>query len=646
MKPFNAVVLLSLALVMLGITGCTLQETASVVPSAAVARLAGGIQGGQQPVSGSHVYLMQAATTGYGQNSLSLLTSGDGTDTVGTYVLSGSNGGFSLQARYTCTASTQVYVLALGGNPGLAGNVNNTALAMMAALGSCPGTGTFATTIPFITVNEVTTVAAAYALSGFMSGPTQVSTSSTTQGARGLANAFALAGVLADVSTGLANATTPTGTGTIPHGQINGLADSIAACINTDGAVSGPASATPCYTLLNASRAGSFTHPGAIPADTITALLYLNRTERYSAQTLALQGLVTPTAPFQPTTSFGANNLLISIAYPVFGTPTAGLYVQPAVDAQGNIWLPNNTDNTLYGLTPTGGTLSAAHAGEKGPFVVTINPNGGDLWISDYDFQNSDGTNPTITIYSSGGAYISTIALPGLNDGQNHDVSSASFDTSSHYWGLQAFPITAPKLVEFDAGAVQNASSPYVVGGANGLSGVSKGYVAIDSSGKMWTATNATGDHLSAVGADLTGGNGVVFSGSGSAQARGLALDASQNAYFLKGSRLWVFDSNGNAVASEVDTNFGNGNTLAIDGANTLWISATDFNTVRGVAHMDPNGNLYFQNIVGTGTGYTGISLDPSGNAWVETTRGAEEFVGIAAPTATPAYAGNHGAKP
>ena len=104
--------------------------------SAAGARLAGVVHGGQQPIVGAHVYLFAANTTGYGgagiaastsNASLSLLTSGSGTtqDVSGGatngdyYVTTDGSGSFSISGDYTCTAGQQVYLYALGGNPGL-----------------------------------------------------------------------------------------------------------------------------------------------------------------------------------------------------------------------------------------------------------------------------------------------------------------------------------------------------------------------------------------------------------------------------------------------------------------------------------------------------------------------------------------------
>jgi hypothetical protein len=63
--------------------------------------------------------------------------------------------------------------LAIGGD---AGAGDNPAAALMSVLGQCPsGSTNFLGTEPFLVVNEVTTVAGAYALSGYMTDMLHVS---------------------------------------------------------------------------------------------------------------------------------------------------------------------------------------------------------------------------------------------------------------------------------------------------------------------------------------------------------------------------------------------------------------------------------------------------------------------------------------
>ena len=169
MRPSASFLSVPLAcFVCLVLSGCSLSSTAHPAPDAGLA-IQGRVQGGQQPITGAHVYLFAANTTGYAgpgitasttNKSLSLLTTGS-TDSVGTYVTTDPNGNFTITGDYSCTPNTQVYIYALGGNPGLTAGTNNTASGLLAALGNCPSAGNFLSTTPYVFVDEVSTIAAA-----------------------------------------------------------------------------------------------------------------------------------------------------------------------------------------------------------------------------------------------------------------------------------------------------------------------------------------------------------------------------------------------------------------------------------------------------------------------------------------------------
>src|ERR1700744_2360941 len=168
--------------------------------------ISGRLVGGNQPVTGSTIQLYDASNTGYGTQATALLTPA---------VTSGDGGQFSITGLYHCASgSDQVYLVATGGNPGLPGNVNNPQLALMIALGPCgtlPG-------VANVVVNEVTTVAAVWALAPFMSSFDHVGTSSGNT--VGLVNAFGMANNLASIITGSSPGAAPAGS-TIPSAEIN-----------------------------------------------------------------------------------------------------------------------------------------------------------------------------------------------------------------------------------------------------------------------------------------------------------------------------------------------------------------------------------------------------------------------------------------
>jgi hypothetical protein len=120
-------------------TTATIQETSAVSDVG----LSGVVASGSTPIVGAHVYLFAANTTAYGAASVALLNASiTGTsDTVGPYVLTGSNGAFSMSGDYSCSSGQQLYIYALGGNPGTGAN---SSLGLLAALGPCPASGSAA----------------------------------------------------------------------------------------------------------------------------------------------------------------------------------------------------------------------------------------------------------------------------------------------------------------------------------------------------------------------------------------------------------------------------------------------------------------------------------------------------------------------
>src|ERR1035438_3040948 len=135
-------------------------------------------------------------------------------------------------------------------------------------------------------MNEVTTVAAAYALAGYATDATDMSGSNTALAATGMANAAATAANLANIGSGGVGGTVSS----VP--EVYTLADILAACVNS----SGPGS-TSCSTLFSNATADG-TPGGAQPTDTATAAI--NIAHHPGANVAPLYGLATSTAPFQP----------------------------------------------------------------------------------------------------------------------------------------------------------------------------------------------------------------------------------------------------------------------------------------------------------------------------------------------------------
>jgi trimeric autotransporter adhesin len=174
---------------------------------------------------------------------------------------------------------------------------------MMSVLGTC-GSLTSST---YITVNELTTVAAVWALAPFMSSYSSVG--SGAGDAAALASVFTLASYYVNVATGMIpGQNVPAGT-TVPIAQINTLANILSSCVNSTGGVAGDGS--PCGTLFAAATPNG----GTTPANVIGA--GLNIANNPLANVSSLYGLVQATAPYQPTVTMAPPNLTVGLIAPM-----------------------------------------------------------------------------------------------------------------------------------------------------------------------------------------------------------------------------------------------------------------------------------------------------------------------------------------
>jgi sugar lactone lactonase YvrE len=618
MRPGRALTctLLCLPLVL---TGCSLQQTASSKPEPAV-KLSGRVHGGQQPIVGAHVYLFAANTTGYGQPSVSLLNAAStGTaDSLGSYVLTDTNGAFTITGDYSCTPNTQVYLYSLGGNPGAG---VNSAAGLLAALGNCPSSGSFLASSPFIQVNEITTIAAAYAMAGFVTDATHVSSSGTPLAQTGIANAFANAANLADISTGNALAITPAGNGTVPQQTINTLADILASCINS----AGPGSSA-CSTLFSNSQSGGTT--GTQPTDTATAAINIAHNPGGGGNGSPLFGLVTPDAPFQPTPGGAPSDFTIALIFTGTTINTSGAI---AIDGSGNVWTRSTTKSGSQSVTevselsPQGSVLSGVTG-----YVVGTDASGslaidqsGNAWLT--------GTNHIYKVSSSG-----TVSTFQPNEGSSYQ--SIAIDGSGNVWSNSTSG--TPSLIELSPSGIDlHFTSTAPIGNAG---------LAIDSSGIIWTTGPA-----SLFATSIATGTNLNVTASAE-QFYNVAIDAAGDPWLADSEpgdnvlTQYAFNSSTNSyspISAIQDDLRPSG--LAIDGSGLAWLiydyagggvlafsnSGSGIKPAAGPYHA----GIFF---------YDGIALDPSGNIWLTNSgvAGVIEIIGTAAPVVTPISAGvkNH----
>lgn len=590
------------------IAGCSLTSTNSIAPALGLS-LHGKVHGGQQPISGAHVYLLAADTTAYGNPSVSLLNSGvtGFSDSVGAYVPTATDGSWDISGAYTCTPNTQVYLYAQGGDPGAGAN---SASGLMAVLGNCPSSGTFATSVPYVSINEVTTVAAAYAVSGFAVDALHVSSSGTPLALTGIANAFANAGNLVDLASGAAVVQTPNGNGTVPVAQINLLANIAAECINSTGPGSGP-----CATLLGDATSDG-TPGGTAPTDTATALI--NIAHNPGANVSALFNLPSPAAPFVTGMTTQPNDFTLAVQYTgaALHSPTS-----IAFDAAGNAWVTNQGSNTMTVVSSLGVPAAASPFSSNGvnsPMQVAIDTHG-NAWIA-----NSGSSS--ISEFDNSGNVVSGSPFSLTN---SDTAGALAIDATGNVW--VASPATSHATIMASGGG-----SSLITG-----SGLASPYgVSVDQSGNAWIANRGANSVtiLDHTGTPLVNSPITRY---GIDHPVAVSIDGVGNAWIsnLRGSSLTVLDHTGVAVSGSPFTGGGIASPVgtAFDGAGNVWVANS---TGNGVTELSSTGTPMpgspFQAPGLSSPSF--IAVDGAGSVWL-TNQGGDsltEMIGAGVPAVTP----------
>ncbi len=315
--------------------------------------LTGTVTSAGSALDGAAVTLYAAGTTGYGSASTSLATA-----------TSASGGAFSVS--FTCPAAPgdQLYLVASSGF-----------VRLMAGLGSCANFSS--SSPPAYVVNEATTIASAYALSGFMvastGGGVTVGAPTTNFNATtklcpvtavgnsgcnytGLANAFNTIPNLVDLTTGDVLTITPyyaaaggTSGGSlnssyVPQARIDTLANILAAC---------GSSSSECATLFTAATPPS----GTAPSSSVQAALDIALHPGNNVATL--YGLSSVSKPFTPSLTSAPTDWTLALTFTGggLGWPT-GTGLNPsnapepiglAVDSLGNLWM-NANNGAFYAV--------------------------------------------------------------------------------------------------------------------------------------------------------------------------------------------------------------------------------------------------------------------------------------------------------
>lgn len=439
----------ALALTGCGSTGPIMSEN-PVPPVTSQAQ--GEILGGQQPIANATLQLYAVGTAGYGSAATPLFSPA---------ITTNSNGGFAFPSNYCpANASSLVYLVATGGEPGGAGtNITNIDETMMVVLGPCNSLNSST----HIHINELTTVAAVWALAPFMSGTTNayLNVGSSSTNAAGLQLAFEAAEQVVNTSNGTIGGSTLPAGATLPTQELNTLADILAQCVDSGGGTEGDGSN--CGKLFQNApniNAGSTVYP----TDTITAALNvaLNPARNVSA----LFNLVSPTPVFESVLTSVPNAWTVAIQY-TGGGLNAPMAI--AADQSGNIWVANSSASSgnyyVSEFNNLGSPLlgTGTSVGTGAPTSLAIDPSG-NAWIT------VGSANSLLKVSSNG-----TPGSPITNNGLDNPVGLA-IDGNGVVWvvnnagnSVSAFSNagTAISGSPFSGGGIASPASIAINGNAN-----------------------------------------------------------------------------------------------------------------------------------------------------------------------------------
>jgi hypothetical protein len=339
------------------------------------------------------VQLYAVGSSGYGSAATALF---------GTPLTTDSNGGFTFPSGYCPAApgnTVPVYLVGTGGDPvagnAAAGNSDvNPTLALMVALGPCNGL----TPSTHIHMNELTTVAAVWALAPFMSGNTQsyLNIGTSSGNSTGLGLAFSAAQQIVSTNFGTIPGTAPANA-TLPVSELNTLADVLEACLNSKGGTATDGS--PCGTLFGDAPSGT-----GYPTDTITAAMNIAQNPMRSVT--ALYNIASATPTFEPDLGSAPNAWTVAIQY------TGGGLNEPtaiAADQSGNVWVANSNGSSVSQFDNTGtpnpsfGSTGAALGSEPAGIAIDLT---GNAWVT---------TSNTVVEVGSTGTVGTTLSANGLN---------------------------------------------------------------------------------------------------------------------------------------------------------------------------------------------------------------------------------------
>ena len=656
----TSVWVLASAFCVASLTGCSANGnfTPSLGSDTPTAGLSGTVHGGPNAVTHATVTLY-ATTTESSPSSGNNFGYGEAGTVLGT-TTTDANGNFQLTGdAKNCPAGQQAYIVSAGGYTGTQ-SAPNTASLLMAALGPC-GSGVSDST--FVVINEPTTIAAAYTIGQFMSvsgttvnisapannnaatGACTLVTGTENTGtcaAAGLAHAFLNAANLVNTTTGAANSTITTGstiTATVPQQLINTLANSVEACVNSNGDTTTPTA--PCAVLMNNALplSGGMTPAPLFPSlstptNTLQALLDL---AQYPSEATNSTGTGAPVSNSSSTDVIPA-----AATTALFNIANSNAFYAPALTAApldftiaiNYIISPGGTQRTPWGLgldvnddvyfyveTPV-----AAGPPATGPTIYSLTSNAAQNWATLLSTQNegcgSAGTRCQVITDALGNVWVadhsgitqmtaatgavvgSEFTEPGfepfstaVDPGNNLWIALSAIGSETGASALEEIPQGASAITDVQVGSTAPApittetnlhdlafdTAGNLWSASNNVSGTTKGAILIISSNNSLTSPSFA--------TDGTTGNPILYDGGFGSNSFGAVIDIGGNVWLGSEDELNEVTSGGSesggaqSYAQSMSIIYGGASSgawqggvernLSIDGDSNIIVDAT-----------------------------------------------------------------------
>ncbi len=586
---------------------------------------------GTTAISGSSVTLY-AAGTAYGSGAVLLVTT-----------TSGANGSFTLGTPICPGGSPQTYLTASGGD---AGSGANSAIGLMAALGPCNSLSTST----HVTINELTTVAAQWALAQFLD-TTGHTLGVPAQNATGLKNAYIGSANLAD--TNVSNfsmsgnpslflpsaASCPGPNNCDALERLNTLANILAGCVGSVGPSSNACAALMCDATPGLTYASSCSGTPTI-TDTIGAahLIVTNPANNASAL-FALAA----SKPFGPVLGSAPDGWEMGLEF----APAGAGFAFPAsigVDGSGNVFVAN-----LFGGDSGTGSVSELPAAGNYATGLTFSP---DIVALD--------TPQSLALDGSGNVFVANAA--GFSSGGVGSVSeltALSSYTAGFNFAPQGALFNAPISIALDGSGnlflANNGDTSGSVSELTASSGYSAGAnfnpVSADVSAPLSIALDGSGDafvgnpdSVSELTAASNYTSGLASEAASFDEPVSIALDGSANVFVAnsgnnKVSELTAASSYATGInIAPAGAAFKQPVSIAVDGSGNLFVANSGNNRVSELTAASSYGTGFNFAPAGAFSFPYAIAVDASGNLFVANGEGDSvgELLGLAKPVITP----------